>query len=562
MKPEIKKAAQHEILRLVPRAIYTIKNTYRNNNGYLALQDFFTAVPFTIVLETMDDETFKEMQKSDVYPEIFKYLGGYTKIVNNDEDINYLKVFITVRIPENFETEEEAVEWIRKNIIRDTIDDSRLRGDSALLLIYMHEISHIMHKHLLPSISAKFDAIIEKHWKDNKRIPNALKHEIKNIAEDFFINSLLLETANSDSPLGMLCREVKYNDKKISFLYNPELSADKNHTVETIIPELLKNMEISEIDTGGGQSQNQGNSDGRNNKQSGNQGNSDGKNGEQSQSQNNQSKIKGTKYSIKYGDFEYEFWDLHGESNCMNGQQTQSTKDMQAIEAAARDAANQVINKMRGNGSAEIASALGFPIEVTVDWLEILESDLFKEVRHKTNRTSTTWKRLKNKYRHIAHLPSNVYYENVLNAIVVIDQSGSMSDIELRKINYIIKKLVKRVKTLRVIIHDDNVVYNKEFKRSIERGLESELFKKRVACGGTSHDEVFEIIEEVYQQRSSEDFIVLIFSDMYSNIENIWDNFKWTHAVNTYLVCTENGGARYVENLPATKILMDTGEKL
>ena len=547
MRSEVRKAAQNEIMRLIPRAIYDMKNTYKNDKGYLALQDFFTAIPFTVILETVDVDTLKEMHESDVYPKVLNYIGGYTKLVNSDNDISYLKVFITVKIPENLETEEEAIRWVRENIIQEIGNNDGIKGDSALLMVYMHEVSHIMHKHLLPSVNAKFDSIIEKHWKSNNKIPDNLKHKIKNFAEDFFINSLLLESAHSDSPLGILCSNVKRKDKKISFLYNPELSASKGHSVETIIVELLKNMEASEIGSGG-QTQSQGSS-------------GDGSGG-QTQSKGNQPKISGTRYKLKYGDFEYEFWDMHGESNCQNGQCMSNAKAAQAIEAAARDTANQVINKMRGSGSAEIASALGFPIEVTVDWLEILESDLFKEVRHKTNRVSISWRRLKNKYRHIAHLPANVYYENVLNAIVVIDQSGSMGDIELRKINYIIKKLIKRVKTLRVIIHDDAVVYNKEFKRVVERDLEKELFKKRVACGGTSHDEPFEIIEEIYTNRASEDFIVLIFSDMYSNIENIWDKFNWTDVASTYLVCTEKNGAGYVENLPAAKILMDTGEKL
>jgi len=589
MKSEVRKAAQNEIMRLIPRAIYDMKNTYKNDKGYLALQDFFTAIPFTVILETVDANTLKEMHESDVYPKVLNYIGGYTKLVNSDNDISYLKVYITVKIPENLETEEEAIRWVRENIIQEIGNNDGIKGDSALLMVYMHEVSHIMHKHLLPSVNAKFDSIIEKHWKSNNKIPDNLKHKIKNFAEDFFINSLLLESAHSDSPLGILCSSVKRKDKKISFLYNPELSASKGHSVETIIVELLKNMEASEIGSGGqtqsqgssgdgsggqtqsqgssgdgsgGQTQSQGSSGDGSGGQTQSQGSSGDGSGGQTQSQGNQPKISGTRYKLKYGDFEYEFWDMHGESNCQNGQCMSNAKAAQAIEAAARDTANQVINKMRGSGSAEIASALGFPIEVTVDWLEILESDLFKEVRHKTNRVSISWRRLKNKYRHIAHLPANVYYENVLNAIVVIDQSGSMGDIELRKINYIIKKLIKRVKTLRVIIHDDAVVYNKEFKRVVERDLEKELFKKRVACGGTSHDEPFEIIEEIYTNRASEDFIVLIFSDMYSNIEDIWGKFNWTDVASTYLVCTEKNGAGYVENLPAVKILMDTGEKL
>ena len=224
---------------------------------------------------------------------------------------------------------------------------------------------------------------------------------------------------------------------------------------------------------------------------------------------------------------------------------------------------NQVANKMRGSGSAGIAAKLGLPVEVSVNWLERLESDLFKEVRHRTNKVSSTWSRLKNKYRHVAPLPAIVNYENVLNVIVVIDQSGSMSDLDLRRINYIISKLVKRVKELQVLIHDDGVVYNKKFKRIVDSQLENELFKKRHAAGGTSHDEVFDIIENEYKLKKNEDFLVMMFSDMYSNIKELWQSgkFNWVHDLKTYLIATDKGGVSYVEGLPATIIDMESGNK-
>ena len=540
MNKETRKALESEVARIVPRAIYKMKNTYKDekSGGFLALQDFFLALPFKIVIQESDEETINQLENSNTYPSIFKWVGGYTKLVKDDNDYKFLKVFITVIVPRDLESPGDAVNWINNTILNN--DD--LKGENALLLVYMHEVMHIMHKHLLPVVNAKFDAIIDQHWNNESKVPEHIKHKIKNFAEDFLINSLLLENAHSDSNLFKLGERVRNNISKITFLYNPKLAASRGHTVESIIKELVKNMEAEEIRFSNNQ-------DGQC-QQGGGQDNQDGQNG----------KAKGTIYRIKYGDFEYEIQDLHDEGAM--SQSENSGDEAQEAAEAARSISNQITNKLKGSGSAAIAASLGMPIEVTVDWLDILESDLFKEVRKYTHKTSSTWRRLKNKYRNIAPLPATVNYENVLNAIIVIDQSGSMGNLELRKINYIIKKLVKRVKQLQVIIHDYKIVYNKKFKYKIEQQLVKELFSKRHAAGGTSHRDVFSVIEEEYQKNKNEDFIVLIFSDMYSDIQDIWNQHKWTENVSTYLVATDKQGAKLVKNLPAYVIDMETGQKI
>ena len=590
MNRETRKAIEKEVSRLIPQAIYEIKKTYKDGSGYLTLQDFFLAVPFQVNVEVEDADEMN-MLNGDVYPSVLKYLGGYTKLVTDDADSKYLKVFITVTVPGNIESLSDGVAWVDKNIL----EARDIPGSTMLLMIYMHEIMHIMHKHLMPSVNAKFDAIIKQH-SDGSNIPVALQHKIKNFAEDFIINAMLIENAADSSSLTSMKKQASQGLKKLAFLYNPELSPANGHTVETVIVELMKNVEIEQDgNSGGGGQCSCGQQGGNGTQNSGNQGNQSGQGGTQSNSeqdnqdggtqnngdqdsgsnqgtQNNGGQCscdqqggqgnsnQGTTYKIQYGDFEYMFKDNHQQGND-NGSDQQNG-GAQDVSQAVRDAMNQVANKFKGAGSAHIAAQLGLPVTVSVDWLEKLESDLFKEVRHRTHKVSSTWSRLKNKYRHVAPLPATVNYENVLNAVIVIDQSGSMGDLELRKINYIIKKLVKRVKSLRVLIHDSDVVYDKTFVHNIDKAVESEIFSKRHAAGGTSHGDAFNKIEEEYIKKSNEDFIVLVFSDMYSDIEEIWDSYHWTQTTKTYLVCTDVSGIDWIKNVPATVIDMETGEKL
>lgn len=551
MKKEVKKAIEYEVARIVSRAMKLLEKEYGNKekSGILRLQDFFLALPFQIVIN-IDNEVLTEEEKES-YPSVFHYLRGHTKMVKDNYNNSYLKVYIDIFVPNNIKTVEEGIEWVQKNII----NNKDLKGEYAFLLVYLHEVLHILLKHLLPLVNAKFNAVIDKHL-NGKKIPPELRHEIINIAEDFYINSILLENANNNSKFKELAKKVGYVEeiiynyggkiervisgvenpiKTLSFYYHPKLSANKEHTVETIIEELMKRLETEDMKI-------------------------------KFVDINNKVKdVKvGTKYIVKYEDYKYVFYEVYmgSGSNCnkKSGIISGSGEGNEEIEKIINQISNQIANKIKGSGSIEIAKKLGLPVEVTVDWLERLESNLFKEVRYKTKKVSINWRKLKNKYRHIAHLPSSVYYGNMLNVIISIDQSGSMSDLELRKINYIISKLVKRVKSCRVIIHDDKVVYNKEFKKNVDKQLEKEILKTRYATGGTSHKEVFDIIEEEFEKKSREDFLILIFSDMESDIEEIWNNYEWTSHLKTYLVSSYKIGVRHVSKLPATKIIMETGE--
>jgi hypothetical protein len=60
-------------------------------------------------------------------------------------------------------------------------------------------------------------------------------------------------------------------------------------------------------------------------------------------------------------------------------------------------------------------------------------------------------------------MPGKVFREKTLATIVSIDQSGSMSNSDLEKINYVVTELSKNSIFTEILLHDTKVVDQKKF---------------------------------------------------------------------------------------------------
>ena len=207
---------------------------------------------------------------------------------------------------------------------------------------------------------------------------------------------------------------------------------------------------------------------------------------------------------------------------------------------------SSLTNRLAGTGSARMMDLLDVPIEVEVDWLSQLKSLILEESNHYTSKMDISYRKIKNKYRHVANLPGVIHYDNRLKVICVVDQSGSVGDYELRKINFVMQKLSEKAKEFDLIIHDSQIVVHEKFRNRTLQNDVTDYIQKRQSYGGTCHTEVFNRIEEEYlnPDNAKNKFIVLTFSDMYSNIENLEQsgNYTWMErdsGVSKYWVTTD-----------------------
>ena len=216
------------------------------------------------------------------------------------------------------------------------------------------------------------------------------------------------------------------------------------------------------------------------------------------------------------------------------------------------------VSKIKGTGVRDLFEGIGLPISIDMEW----EKELIRHVDNMTSNilgdtTQATWIKPNIYTRHIAYLPGRIKVPQAVPVIYVLfDQSGSMSNNIIRKINYVIEYFYKKKYDLNVLIHDDSSdaddVTVCEFRPSLHGAYSDEmrldeLVSSRIRCGGTSHKGVFDLMERYIEDvtSSSKKYnvqYVLVCSDLYSDIEQIWQNYKWPRLLNDsniYALCPE-----------------------
>jgi predicted metal-dependent peptidase len=126
--------------------------------------------------------------------------------------------------------------------------------------------------------------------------------------------------------------------------------------------------------------------------------------------------------------------------------------------------------------------------------------------------------------------------------IVARDESGSMSDAECAKAAGIIADAKNYYKKIIVLKHDTKISSINEFEELDENARK--MLLTRDSCGGTSHKEIFEWINEYDKKHIDENRIscCIFITDMYSDIENYQHIIK--HLPKIYLT-TPNSAENY-----------------
>lgn len=228
-------------------------------------------------------------------------------------------------------------------------------------------------------------------------------------------------------------------------------------------------------------------------------------------------------------------------------------KAAQSLEEAMGSAREQLLDKTKGTGSQEFLENLGVSYEVPTDWFKHLESSMMSIVRHHTSKSEPTWAKLKTKFRRIGPFPGRTFYEKSFAVIISIDQSGSMSNDDLRRINNVAEKLADRAKFMEILLHDTEIGASQRFvKKNPKIG---EFITNRVSCGGTSHSRVFERVHELKLEFPKTKFIYMSFSDNWSDIEQVWDQQTFDK-VESYWITTDE--SRTVK-VPGMQISLENG---
>lgn len=480
--------------RLVTRMIPIIKKTYEG----IELVDLLMALPIKFVLKEVD---YSQIKMKDGNQATMKdmALGGYIERDRETGNENRLIIFFVL-------TKDTNMEW--KEFF-DTLQADQIYSHK-MAFIYLHEAMHILLRHYDFYLNETYFQIIRNLRTD---LDMDSMSEILNHAFDYWINGYLLEEAKSHSIIH------KWQEDGFTGLYDVNLTP-KLLTQAEIVQKLTSEAEIKKeeiLDSEGN----------------------------------------------RFGDV--TTITINGNSSTtvsLDSQHTTLTEgsgktlgqNEQEIGEVMDNTRNDMLHKTKGSNSQEMFQKLGINYEVPIDWFKTLKGSIFNVVQQYTNNYDQTWGKIKNKFRHVATLPGKIYYNKEMAVIISIDQSGSMSDSDLEKINYVVTELGKKAVFTEVLLHDHHVASRKKFLGKKFQGIK-EYVTTRVACGGTSHVEVFETIDIIKKENPKLKLIYLSFSDNYSDIEQVYDPEVFKGILAYWITTVESNTV----NVPGMQISLEHG---
>jgi len=229
------------------------------------------------------------------------------------------------------------------------------------------------------------------------------------------------------------------------------------------------------------------------------------------------------------------------------------TNDMkETIKVAMDSEPFKSISKSRGNTSGGLTEYLKSIIDVTIPWDLLLEKAIKSSVR--TPSENRSWRTINKRMRshQIMQPARNMDECQKSNLYIFADHSASVSKGDLRKMASLIVQSIGFFEKITIIKHDTKIVDEIE----VTIASNSDDIREAIAGkgrGGTCHKCVFQDLQTRLDDEEDEEDIglVLILTDYESNIESIWNNYKWTQEIPVKLILTQSiHVASYVDDTP------------
>jgi len=462
---------------------YIYKEVAKNSNLILGKNKtaslstgLFLKLPIVVSVEKSNKPLPKMYKELKTF---MPYFSAYAKLGNTTE------VFFTFL----YHTEKDL----------DKISKELQRHGVFFAFVYMHEIQHIIRKHVTTSYNTMMTRIAGDV---------AFPHELINIAEDHAINYSIkdLFMISSLQPKWQEIEEIGY--------YNEEYHKAKMSDID-ILKDMIENDNpitkeqisdaLSKV-TCDGKSSNQPTDPNGGTPQEG-----EGKDKESS------GQGKADKTSTEVDDLDNSLSDL-----------SESIQDI-------------ITSNTKGTQAGELFEQLFSSIKVDTGWFKKIKASFKRQVYYKTHDFNTSWSNLNTTYRKIYKAPKKQFIDNNLEIVLSVDHSGSVSTEALQKLLYLMEDTSKTISKLTVLIHDTRIV--KEFVIEDDYDIATnpqftQALATRFVVGGTSHSDVFNWLDNniKYLDKS----IYLSYSDNYSDIQEEWIKHPKLRKLVTYFVCTES----------------------
>ncbi len=483
------------VSRLVSKSVRIISESYSE----IAMIDLLMALPVRPKFKEID---LSKMKKKDGSPITMEEtaIGGF--ITRDTEQGNPNRLIVHLIFSKDINTTWE-------DFFNTLVHAQGSVYQNMVSFTYLHEAMHILMRHFDFYLNRSYYSILDEF---RPEFNDDQKASLLNHAFDYWINAYLIEQANTSSGIAKFA-----SDPKFSGLYDPNLSP-KHLEQQEIVIKLAKEAKLETSDL----LDSEGNS-------------------------------WGTATTITINGNSSTTISPDG-NHALESQGTEDGSNTQEVAEVLDNTRRDLLDKSKGTGSVGSFQKLGVDYAVPIDWFKLLKSSLFTLSQKYTNNYDQTWSKLKNKMRHIAPMPGRIHYDKEMAVIVSIDQSGSMSNDDLEKVNYVVTELAKKSVFTEILLHDTRVASRERFLGKKFRGIR-EYITNRVACGGTSHKEVFQIVDDIRREKPDRKLIYLSFSDNYSDIEHVYDEAIFSK-IPAYWIMTTGGKP---VNVPGMQISLEEG---
>ena len=452
----------------------------------------FLKLPVRVEVEQVTSPIPKLYKELETF---MPYFSAYTKVGNTTE------VFFTFMY-----YEEKDLKQILNHMHRYSL---------FFAFVYMHEVQHILRKHVTTSYSTMMQRIAGD-------TPNS--HELINIAEDHAINyslkDIFVAAHKAHSSVGKSYKLMDtWNEIEKICLYNKSYHEDQLSDIDILKDLLSKSKTPNTIDV----------------------------------SDLFQSVSFGGKESIQPK--EGSTLSQKDVSNNKEGKCSTVTDDMDiSISDLAESLKDIITENTRGTETGNLFEQLFESIKVDTGWFKKVKASFKRQVFYKTHDYTTSWRNLNSTYRHIYMAPKKTFIDDKISIILSVDHSGSMSTEDLQRLLYLIESESKRISELKVLVHDTQII--KEFTISNEYDISkspefSSALATRYTSGGTSHECIFDYIQNMGIKDTSQ-VMYMSFSDNQSDIEQTFKKYPIMRKITNYWVCTERNPVA----VPGTNITM------
>ena len=480
---------EKEFIKKAMDLIY--KETAKNSNlilGKNKTASLSTGLFLKLPIEVVLTKSYEPMPKLDKQLNNFmNFFGAYTNLDNTT------KVFFTFMYHD-----EKDLKMLMNHLPRHGV---------FLAFVYIHEVQHIIRKHITTSYDTMMKRIAGDAVNAHHLVNIAEDHAINYSIKDLFMMSSSTVVKNAWAEIESIgYYDTRYHTEQMSDI---DILKDMIESGQALTVEQLSDM-LEKVTQGGKESLQP--TEAAKNGSTGDSSSDDSSSSEGSGNESNKGKID--KCSTVADDLDNALSDL-----------SESLQDI-------------IRTNTRGTQQGEHFEKEFEAIKVETGWFKKIKASFKRQVYYKTHDYSTNWANMNNTYRRIYKSPKKQFIDDKIHIILSTDHSGSMGVGDLQKLLYLIESEATRIAKVTVIIHDTTVVNSFELENEYDI-TKDKNFKKALATrytvGGTSHACVFEHIQNMKIQDHNK-VIYMSFSDNYSDIEEVFSSYPVMRRLTNYWV--------------------------